>query len=216
MGRQQILIEERRALRAWVRSQYPRPSQKACIEWFDSQFHRRITQSTVSESLSSRFDSLDNTTATFRARARTGQWPDLEKVLYLWQQQIEERGGITSGELLRQKALQIWQQLPQYSDRPPPEFSIGWVGNFKKRHNIKEFVQHGEAGSAPEATEVEMRSLRTLAGEYQEEDIYNMDETGLFWRMTPSRGLATTSRPGLKKDKTRVSIVVCRNATGTD
>jgi hypothetical protein len=61
-----------------------------------------------------------------------------------------------------------------------------------------------------------MKGLQTLAGEFQEEDIYNMDETGLYWRMTPSCGLATRSQPGLKKDKTQISIVLCVNATGTD
>ncbi len=29
-----------------------------------------------------------------------GQWPDLEKVLLNWQLRIEEKGGVTSGELL--------------------------------------------------------------------------------------------------------------------
>lgn len=61
-----------------------------------------------------------------------------------------------------------------------------------------------------------MKSLQTLAGEFQEEDIYNMDETGLFWRMTPSRGLATSSHASLKKDKSRISLVFCTNATGND
>jgi hypothetical protein len=47
-----------------------------------------------------------------------------------------------------------------------------------------------------------MKGLHTLAGEFKEEDIYNIDETSLFWRMTPSQGLATLSQPGLKQDKT--------------
>jgi hypothetical protein len=34
-----------------------------------------------------------------------------------------------------------------------------------------------------------MRSLRTIAGEYPQEDIYNMDETRLFWKILLSRGL---------------------------
>ena len=61
-----------------------------------------------------------------------------------------------------------------------------------------------------------MKALRTIAGEFQEEDIYNMDETGLYWRMTPSRGLSTQALPGIKKDKTRISIALCVNATGSD
>jgi hypothetical protein len=39
------------------------------------------------------------------------------------------------------------------------------------------------------SAEEEIRALQTVAREYQEEDIYNMDESGLFWRMMPSRGL---------------------------
>jgi hypothetical protein len=47
-----------------------------------------------------------------------------------------------------------------------------------------------------------MKTLHTIAGEYNEEDIYNMDESGLFWRMPPSQSLTYTNRPGIKKDKT--------------
>lgn len=68
----------------------------------------------------------------------------------------------------------------------------------------------------PASASEEMKTLRTLCGEYQEDDIYNMDETGLFWRQTPSSGLATQSRPGIKKDKSRITLVVCVNCTGSD
>lgn len=61
-----------------------------------------------------------------------------------------------------------------------------------------------------------MKGLRTIAGEYRKEDIYNMYETALFWRKTISKVLATESIPGTKKDKTRVSLVCCVNCTGSD
>ena len=61
-----------------------------------------------------------------------------------------------------------------------------------------------------------MKVLRTLCGEYQEDDIYNMDETGLFWRQAPNAGLATQARPGIKKDKSRITLVLCVNSTGSD
>ena len=61
-----------------------------------------------------------------------------------------------------------------------------------------------------------MRSLQTIAGEYPQEDIYNMDETGLFWKMLFSRGLLSQPQPGMKKDKARISLALCINATGTD
>jgi hypothetical protein len=43
-----------------------------------------------------------------------------------------------------------------------------------------------------------------------------MDETGLFWRMTPSRGLSSQARLKIKKDKTRITIVVCTNVIRLD
>src|SRR5437016_2234169 len=43
-----------------------------------------------------------------------------------------------------------------------------------------------------------------------------MDESGLYWRMMPSRGLAIRSQAGVEKDKSRISLVFCVNATGTD
>ncbi|KFZ16898.1 hypothetical protein V501_02019 [Pseudogymnoascus sp. VKM F-4519 (FW-2642)] len=215
--KQRIHIHQRQALRAWAFKQTPRPSQKACITWFYDKYSQRIGQSTVSESLSAHFESIDNSESPGQsARIRTGNWPDLEAVLFNWQLRIEEQGGVTSGELLQQKAQQIWRQLPQYSQRPCPEFSVGWLQKFKQRHYIQDYRRHGELGSVPETAEDEMKGLRTIAGEYNDEDIYNMDEAALYWKMTPSRGLATQLRPGLKKDKARLSLNFATNATGSD
>lgn len=62
-----------------------------------------------------------------------------------------------------------------------------------------------------------MKAIHTLCGEYSEEDIYtNMDESGLCWRTGPSSGLFTQSRPRVKKDKSRFTLVVCTNSTGSD
>jgi hypothetical protein len=34
--------------------------------------------------------------------------------------------------------------------------------------------------TVPKEAEIEMAAVQTLAGDYSEDDIYNMDETGLF------------------------------------
>lgn len=216
MPRKQALsIEQRRALRTWARSQHPKPSQKACIEWFFNKYGHKLSQSTVSESLSSHFDTLDDSKITGH-RLRTGQWPDLEKVLYNWQQRIDSLGGFTTGDILQTKAQEIWQRLPQYANQPCPEFSSGWLDRFKQRYHIKQHLRHGEAGSVSETAEEEMKGLQTIAGEFAEGDIYNIDETGLFWKMMPSRGLSSQSLPGLKKEKARITLVLCVNASGSD
>ena len=60
-----------------------------------------------------------------------------------------------------------------------------------------------------------MNTIRTIAGQYNEDDIYNMDESGLFWCMPPSQSLSSLNRPGIKHDKSQVSIICCVNASGT-
>ena len=43
-----------------------------------------------------------------------------------------------------------------------------------------------------------------------------MDETGLFYRMSPDRTIAARQIGGLKKDKTRITIALCANADGSE
>ncbi|GBM77557.1 hypothetical protein AVEN_122026-1 [Araneus ventricosus] len=52
---------------------------------------------------------------------------------------------------------------------------------------------------------------------YEEEFIYNADETGLFWRSLPRKPLASgieKSSSGAKLSEERRTILVCANATG--
>ena len=49
---------------------------------------------------------------------------------------------------------------------------------------------------------------------YSPEDIFNCDETALFWKLEPSRTLAHGPVAGKKKPKDRVSIMVTCSSTG--
>jgi len=208
---------QRKALRDWAHNQPRRPTQKACIAWFYAEYNHRLSQSTVSDILSSQYQYLDSkSNPSTSIRKGTGQWHDLENILYEWQHTLNLRGAYISSDILIEKARQIWNSLPQYQNQPPPAFSNGWLHQFKQRYNIKQHTHHGEAGSVPEEAEEEMKAVRTIAGHYNEDDIYNVDETGLFWRMPPSQSLSSGNRPGIKRDKTRISIVCCVNASGTD
>jgi hypothetical protein len=92
MPRQSVSNKERKALRQWYQCQHPKPRQSDAARWFESTFGRRITQSTVSESLSDRFTYLDATvTSNISFRQRQPQWPILEAILFEWHQQIVSR-----------------------------------------------------------------------------------------------------------------------------
>ena len=219
MPRTGITDEQRRALRRWYRDQPSSVRQIDAIKWFEAQFNHRIRQSTVSESLSQRYNYLDTQSVTTKPastlRNRSSQWSILEAILFEWHQLIEEQSGEPTGDIIILKAKEIWPRIPEYASLPIPEFSPGWLTNFKRRHNIKSRKTHGEASSLPQETHEEIRAIQTLCGEYPEEDIYNIDETGLFWRATPSQSLTIKARPGRKRDKSRISIVCCCNFTGT-
>ncbi|KAI1002292.1 hypothetical protein K3495_g5905 [Podosphaera aphanis] len=89
-----------------------------------------------------------------------------------------------------------------------PANSYGWLGSFKKRHGIKSRPQLGEDVSVNEAVVAQqLAQLQELGTEYHPEDIYNCDESGLFWKMTPERGLSTTSVTGSKKNKATVIAI---------
>ncbi|GEQ72890.1 hypothetical protein JCM33374_g6578 [Metschnikowia sp. JCM 33374] len=53
--------------------------------------------------------------------------------------------------------------------------------------------------------------LDKILCEYQLEE-----ESCLFWRRGPSKGLTTVELPGSNVDKSRITITFCTNANGTD
>ena len=59
--------------------------------------------------------------------------------------------------------------------------------------------------------------LHELIAVFDIENVYNADETGLFFRLGPNKTLATKSdrAKGIKKDKERITVLLCCNSTGT-
>jgi hypothetical protein len=121
-----------------------------------------------------------------------------------------------SGDILKEQAAEIFIQLPKYNSFSMPLWSNGWLQGFQRRFGIKEYVQHGEAGSVPEEAADEMVDLRQLTNTYQPRNVFNMDQTGLFWRRRLSRGLATEATHRRKKDKTRITALLYCNTDGTE
>ena len=60
-----------------------------------------------------------------RNRLSIGDWPDLEIVLFEWQQRIEQKKAIITGDILKEKARQLWDALPQYDNIQMPKWSNG-------------------------------------------------------------------------------------------
>jgi len=145
---------------------------------------------------------------------RGPKWPQLENALSLWVDNALNTKQDIDGNVLKTKASYFANQFSI------EEFhhSDGWLTGFKKRHGLRQFKKQGEAASAPSAESIEndRLALQQLLASYNPEDIWNGDETGLFWKMEPSRVLARASLSGHKKEKSRVTIFCAINATGSE
>lgn len=150
--RHSLTLDQRRALRRWANTQPVRPSHKACIDWFHHEYDQTISQSTVSHSLSPKYARLDGDPQLSGSRLRFGNWPDVEKLVLLWYQQVVNSGRHPSNDELGEKAKSIFSQLPRYKDESPPEFSPGWIHRFKKRYGllIRRQRRHGSAPNPAE------------------------------------------------------------------
>lgn len=119
--------------------------------------------------------------------------------------------------MIREKARFFWQNLPIYKDTEMPSFSNGWLHGFQARKGIKDRTFFfGEEGSVPGDSEARMVSIRMTLNAYNPRDIFNCDETSLFWKQIPDRSLATRSLPGRKKEKARITALFCCNSDGSE
>ena len=58
--------------------------------------------------------------------------------------------------------------------------------------------------------------LRELVGQYSLRDVFNFDESALFYRLPPNKTLAKVKRYGKKSEKDRITVAMCCNMTGTE
>ena len=86
---------------------------------------------------------------------------------------------------LTEKAKEIAIKL----GKPNFTGSRGWLDKWKKCFNVKELKICSESGDVGGATvESWKEHLPEIVQGYEKDDIWNMDETGLFWRAIPDKG----------------------------
>jgi hypothetical protein len=147
-------------------------------------------------------------------RNKAARYPELEEALFVWFRQQQSNDMTITEQLLREQAQVFGAKFNVHESFI---FSSGWMQKFKKRYGIKSYALHGEAGDAnAEGIKLAQTELRNVLEPFKPEDVYNQDETGIFWRQVPARTLATGKRAGNKKIKERVTVSLTCNVTGTD
>lgn len=158
---------------------------------------------------------------------RTNIHEEMEKLLLVWVKEKEMAGDTMSEAIIREKARSIYVDLITQEPSTSAESaegsfkaSRGWFDNFKKRTGIHSVVRHGEAasGDVKAAEDYVTRFASLIAKEgYIPQQVFNCDETGLFWKKMPRRTFITAEEkklPGHKPMKDRLTLALCANASG--
>nr|CAG8482423.1 13958_t:CDS:2 [Entrophospora candida] len=122
-----------------------------------------------------------------KAWMRQANWPQLEEALALWFDQDIKHNLTISGDILKTKA----QALAKLININDFKGSDRWLSHFKHQHHIYSVTNQGESASAPlELLPQYRKELQGILKDYDPNDIYNCDETVLFWQLEPSKTLA--------------------------
>ena len=165
-------------------------------------------------------DGLQDEDGLKRKKQRTAKDPVLDTAMVNWFTQECQTGLPISGPMVKAQA-EIFNKSINGDDT---EFvaSQGWLWRWQKRHGITKHKIVGEKRSADKdgAAQFPPRLLKFLAdNQLVDEQIYNADESGLFYRMLANSTLAqkndTTKTEGYKLVKDRVTLLFCVNKTGT-
>lgn len=151
-----------------------------------------------------------------RKAVRLGEFPALEKALYEWFLTVRAKNLPVSGPFLIEKAVEFARK----SGIEEEDFkgSPGWLSNFKSRYGLHAVKLAGESASAnPEDVNKGWELVTEALKTYGEDNCYNADETGLYYRLQPDRSIVAKgdSGSGTKIPKERVTLLVCANASGT-
>ena len=150
-------------------------------------------------------------------RIKSAKYADLDAAVFKWYKQQRSIGLKVRGVDLQDAAVRLARHLGIQDFHA----SAGWLFTFRGRHCLADRRSVGEALSADEsAVEPFRKKLVRIIDDSNvlPSQLYNADETGLYWKATPSNTQVHKSEKhvaGHKKSKDRISVLACANADGT-
>ena len=147
---------------------------------------------------------------------KADKFPDIDEALLLWFKTCRNAAIPISDELLRSKAKSFLVSLYAGS---VADISMSWIQRWKNRHKIVSKLMCGESADVSDDAILTWRNtiIPSLLQRFNPADIFNGDETGLFWKLTPVHTLAFVGEkcPGGKHSKERITVFIAGSLTGT-
>ncbi|XP_053145994.1 tigger transposable element-derived protein 1-like isoform X2 [Hemicordylus capensis] len=162
--------------------------------------------------------------STVITKRRVGIIAQVEKLLISWLEDQHQRRAPVSLAIIQEKARNLYNDLKRQqgenSNIEPFSASRGWFMRFKARANLRDLRGSSEAaGAAEENTRLFPETLAKIIkeGGYCAQQVFNVDETGLFWKKMPSRTTVAReekSTPDYPAAKDRLMLLLGSNASG--
>jgi hypothetical protein len=114
----------------------------------------------------------------------------MEKMLSMWIEDQNKCHVPISMLVVQAKARSIYEDLSKDDSAKPFNASSGWFWNFTKRYNFRTINVSGKTAYADTvAAEEFVKELQRIIarGGYSPKQIFNINETAVFWKRMPSR-----------------------------
>ena len=142
------------------------------------------------------------------------QYEDIEKIVVEFLRMARDRGLVVTGPMLRTLALE------EAKKKGIADFSVseGWISRVKQRHDIVGKALFGEAAAVDPILVADWKTVRLpeIIKDYKESDVFNCEQTGLFFLQSSNRFLTMhgDDADGVKQDKKRITLLLTASWMG--
>lgn len=128
----------------------------------------------------------ENNMQSGKKRVRSAKYSDVNEALWEWYTRCRESNIPVDGTMLQQEALLIAEELGITGFTT----SNGWLQRFKQRYNLQKMANAGEDEDVSKETLENWNECKLeIRRGWSPENVWNMDETGSFWRGLPDTSL---------------------------
>ncbi|XP_011860886.1 PREDICTED: tigger transposable element-derived protein 6-like [Vollenhovia emeryi] len=176
----------------------------------------KSTLSTIIKNKEQIYESIASGTITPKTkRIRRAQYEDVETEVLNWFNHMRVSNVSISGPLIQEKAKSIADNLGTEN------FNClsGWLWRFQVRHGISSQAVCDELNKVNEEHANDwLSTFENIKQKFAPRDIFNMDETGIFFNLYPDRTLSFKGNKchGGNKSKQRITAVFVCNSDGSE